>query len=114
MERAAGRVPAVELLGELHRIERFVFLRARWLLMDDADRAEENQAVRLRALVEQRSAAIADALAPAGVNECADCDEPIGEARLRAAPWARRCIDCQELHEWQALFAKQNGSERHG
>ncbi len=30
---------------------------------------------------------------------CADCDEDIAPNRLRAVPWASRCIRCQELFE---------------
>lgn len=28
---------------------------------------------------------------------CVDCEEEIGLNRLRAAPWAQRCVKCQEL-----------------
>jgi DnaK suppressor protein len=27
---------------------------------------------------------------------CAECDEPIGEKRIAAIPWAKYCIRCQE------------------
>ena len=27
---------------------------------------------------------------------CLECDEPIAEKRLRALPWARYCVTCQE------------------
>jgi DnaK suppressor protein len=30
---------------------------------------------------------------------CRSCGEPIASPRLRAIPWARYCIDCQELEE---------------
>ena len=30
---------------------------------------------------------------------CAHCGEPIANERLTAVPWARLCIDCQELLE---------------
>lgn len=30
---------------------------------------------------------------------CVDCGAPIAYARLRAYPTAKRCIDCQRLHE---------------
>jgi RNA polymerase-binding protein DksA len=30
---------------------------------------------------------------------CTDCGMPIGFARLRAYPTAKRCIDCQQKHE---------------
>ena len=28
---------------------------------------------------------------------CLGCDEPIAEKRLRALPWARYCVTCQDL-----------------
>jgi RNA polymerase-binding transcription factor len=30
---------------------------------------------------------------------CTSCSKPIGDQRLNAIPWARYCIDCQELEE---------------
>jgi DnaK suppressor protein len=30
---------------------------------------------------------------------CVSCSEPIEEPRLRALPWARHCIACQELQD---------------
>ena len=30
---------------------------------------------------------------------CLNCGDPISEQRLQAVPWARYCIDCQELVE---------------
>jgi len=33
------------------------------------------------------------------VGSCVDCGEEIGYARLRAQPYAVRCIDCQARHE---------------
>jgi len=32
-------------------------------------------------------------------EECQSCGEKIGMQRLKAIPWARRCIDCQEKEE---------------
>ena len=32
-----------------------------------------------------------------GRKWCIDCDDPIGDARLKAYPAAIRCIDCQNL-----------------
>ncbi len=32
-------------------------------------------------------------------GQCAHCGQPIGLARLKAVPWARYCIDCQESEE---------------
>lgn len=33
---------------------------------------------------------------------CADCDDPIGEARLRASPASMRCVACQQAIEARA------------
>ena len=32
-------------------------------------------------------------------GSCTSCSKPIGDLRLDAIPWARYCIDCQELEE---------------
>jgi RNA polymerase-binding transcription factor DksA len=32
-------------------------------------------------------------------GRCVDCDEDIEPARLMAFPTAKRCVDCQSLHE---------------
>ena len=33
------------------------------------------------------------------LTECADCGEPIPEARRQAVPGVRRCVACQEAHD---------------
>ncbi|WP_422371330.1 TraR/DksA C4-type zinc finger protein [Hoeflea sp.] len=35
----------------------------------------------------------------AGSPECRDCGSEIPQARRAAAPWAERCITCQETFE---------------
>ncbi|MGK9234791.1 TraR/DksA C4-type zinc finger protein [Inquilinus limosus] len=35
----------------------------------------------------------------AGPRDCLDCEEPIPPERRKAAPWSRRCADCQSLIE---------------
>jgi DnaK suppressor protein len=35
------------------------------------------------------------ASSPDTFGECADCEEPIAPARLKAMPWATLCIECQ-------------------
>jgi DnaK suppressor protein len=37
-----------------------------------------------------------DRLATGDYGICLGCDEPIAEKRLRALPWARYCVACQE------------------
>jgi DnaK suppressor protein len=32
-------------------------------------------------------------------GKCVHCEAPIEEARLKAIPWARHCIACQELQD---------------
>jgi len=32
---------------------------------------------------------------------CLNCDKPVQVGRLKAVPWARHCIDCQEMLERQ-------------
>ncbi len=40
-----------------------------------------------------------DRLEQGEFGDCLNCEEPIGRKRLEALPWARLCIDCQELEE---------------
>lgn len=32
-------------------------------------------------------------------GNCQNCDEPVEPKRLEAVPWARLCLNCQELQE---------------
>jgi DnaK suppressor protein len=32
-------------------------------------------------------------------GQCQNCDKKVQQARLSAVPWARYCIDCQELQD---------------
>lgn len=34
---------------------------------------------------------------------CTECDDPISERRLRAIPWAKYCIHCQEIADRTAV-----------
>ena len=38
-------------------------------------------------------------------GDCEECGEKIGEVRLKAIPWAPRCISCQEEKEAAAARA---------
>ena len=57
------------------------------------------------ALMEMKSATLSkidEALQRLGEGRygvCAECDEPIAEARLQAVPFASLCLDCQEQQE---------------
>lgn len=49
---------------------------------------------------EMRQVEIARERADSGLlNLCADCEEDIGYERLRAHPFAVRCLDCQDRYE---------------
>jgi phage/conjugal plasmid C-4 type zinc finger TraR family protein len=69
------------------------------------------------AVHEQIDASITDAVnrvrsrLPAGesLKHCESCDEEIPEARRKALPGVRLCVDCQELHDRQhGTFAGYN------
>lgn len=40
-------------------------------------------------------------VAGVGSANCIDCGEPIEAARRAAAPWAVRCLHCQQDFEWR-------------
>lgn len=73
------------------------------------------------AVNEQIEASIADELArirarrtPSGESRtrCADCDEPIPEARARAIPGVKLCIDCQRERDGRPVA--RGGINRRG
>ncbi len=73
------------------------------------------------AVNDQIEASIADELArlkqqkrAAGesLSHCAECEEPIPEARRNAVPGVRLCIDCQQ--ERDARFQPRGGINRRG
>lgn len=44
--------------------------------------------------------------------DCADCEEPIPEARLKASPKAELCIHCQSVAEKEGRFTRHSMSQR--
>lgn len=40
-------------------------------------------------------------------DSCTDCGDEIGYARLRAHPYAVRCVECQSRHEHVSGFTRQ-------
>ncbi len=74
------------------------------------------------AVEEQIEASIADELArlkarsrlPAGESRttCAECDEPIPEARRAALPGVKLCIDCQQARDARPMA--RGGINRRG
>jgi len=73
------------------------------------------------AVNEQIEASIADELARLNAQQkavgnslthCAECDEPIPEARRRALPGVKLCIDCQQ--ERDHTYKPRGGINRRG
>jgi phage/conjugal plasmid C-4 type zinc finger TraR family protein len=71
--------------------------------MDDVDIASERERQEgeyaLRRELARIAAENAAAPPPAAARDCLECGLPIGARRLRAAPGAVRCIECQTWHE---------------
>ncbi len=67
-------------------------------MSDVVDMAEERldfERARLSGIFQAR-------VSPSGVTECEDCGDTIPAERLAAAPFATRCLHCQELFEKDA------------
>ncbi|KES24061.1 MULTISPECIES: DksA/TraR family C4-type zinc finger protein [Pseudomonas] len=68
------------------------------------------------AVQEQIDSTIEDAVARAlsqlprgeSLTHCEECDAPIPEARRKAVPGVRLCVNCQAAHDEQAAFAGYN------
>ena len=54
---------------------------------------------KLAAELDDGIAAASSAVTCEGSDSCIDCGKPISAARRIVAPFARRCIECQELVE---------------
>ena len=70
---------------------------------DLADQASGNNEVHIALKLRQTDAKILQAIEDAlqrvekgTYGVCGDCGNPIADARLRAIPWTRVCIDCKE------------------
>ncbi len=70
---------------------------------DMADQASGNNEVHIAVKLRQTDAKILQAIEDAlqrvekgTYGICRDCGNPIADARLRAIPWTRVCIDCKE------------------
>ena len=70
---------------------------------DDLDRAEGLASAERDAGVRRVRATLRSLTEAVGVDpddlECSDCGEAISAARKAAAPWATRCIGCQQQFE---------------
>lgn len=65
-------------------------------MMDIVDLAQQLELDRRADALAARHAA---APPPAATGICRDCGDPIDAARLKAHPFAQRCIDCQTAAE---------------
>lgn len=66
-------------------------------MADDADLATVNEERAMAIFETRRRELIADSLRgydPTLPVQCVDCGEDVPEARLRACPRTRRCVDC--------------------
>ena len=70
---------------------------------DDLDRAESLASAERDAGVMRVRATLRSLTQAVGVDpddlKCSDCGGDIGARRKVAAPWATRCIACQQQHE---------------
>ena len=80
--------------------------------VDDLERtvAVETKAVRLGRLVLIEMALNRLVLGEYGI--CLGCEKPIAPARLRAIPWADRCVHCQEMLELEAQANRGSAKRR--
>ena len=67
--------------------------------MDASNAAVENGERLVEAEWDAGIARSAAFLARKASKSCVECGEDIGEERRKAAPFARRCIDCQTVFE---------------
>lgn len=59
----------------------------------------EQAEARVLAETSRKLAAVSGRLKRPGSKTCQDCGDPIGEERHRTAPFAVRCIECQQKSE---------------
>ncbi len=70
-------------------------------IQNASDRALVIQALDRNSVLLQEVRAALQRIADGSFGSCVACDEPIGPKRLSAAPWAARCLRCQELADRQ-------------
>lgn len=95
-----------QLVGQVNENQNQTFNFDRENMQDPVDVAvsDRDQTILLsiseseRTLLDQVDAAL-QRLELGGYGECVNCQQQIGEPRLRAVPYARYCINCQDLLE---------------
>lgn len=74
-------------------------------MADNADRATDLAQQHVDDALASRSFIGVDMAAAPGA-ECQECGTEIPNARRKAAPWAKTCIDCQEINERRQRYAR--------
>ena len=95
-----------QLVGQVNENQSQTFNYDRENMQDPVDMAvsDREQTILLsineseRTLLDQVDAAL-QRIELGGYGECMNCSQQIGEARLNAVPYARYCINCQDLLE---------------
>jgi DnaK suppressor protein len=59
-----------------------------WYALSDADR-------QIMRLIDEALRGIKDG----SFGDCSHCGKPIQRKRIEAVPWARHCVDCQDLQD---------------
>ncbi len=67
------------------------------LALNDANLEVASRTINYQKLVKVRQAL--ERVKDGTFGSCEDCEEKIGEHRLRAVPWALRCVRCQEIED---------------
>ena len=88
------------------------------VLRQDADDAPQREGERvmdmaLSDLETQELGAVSQALARLAADQygvCADCAADIPFDRLKAEPWALRCVACETAHEQQDVLARRRAA----
>ena len=70
-------------------------------MSDDVDRAQEFETFRRELGLRAARSGLAHLTHPSGFGLCDGCGDPIEAARRKACPGARRCLSCQEAHEYR-------------
>ena len=107
MTQKQKRIVRQRLHGELERIQ-FGIERPR-LAEATGDEADQGQAMQEATLAvgaaetfwrrRQEIESAIEALDAGEYGVCEDCGDQIAPRRLEAAPWARRCVPCEEERE---------------
>jgi RNA polymerase-binding transcription factor len=84
--------------------------------LDDLQRATERELVIIRLDQDREKTRAIDAalqrITDGDYGICAECEEPIGDKRLNAVPWASLCIICQERADSEKVMSEKGTDDR--